>query len=230
MLRYLLLNGISLSAQRQLDLAHNLVPGNLALTRIWRASHAAPPTQEQKLARLKSELDDPKITEDQREGLQAAIKGGETQERGDCQLVKPLQEVTIPIVPSLRGEEMQPNGLAVAGLEVSLNGKKRRLGIDTGASGILLSRSVAKASGLVPEWEIKEEGICDFGPAGVYVTHLDDIRIGTMEFKNCVVQVLEQKDVLDVDGLIGTEVFKDYLVTLDIPQRQLRLGPLPQGK
>jgi hypothetical protein len=30
-----------------------------------------------------------------------------------------------------------------------------------------------------------------------------------------------------VDGLIGPDVFRDYLVTLDYPGRELRLGPLP---
>ena len=33
--------------------------------------------------------------------------------------------------------------------------------------------------------------------------------------------------VPDVDGLIGPDVFRDYLVTLDYPGRELRLGPLP---
>jgi len=32
----------------------------------------------------------------------------------------------------------------------------------------------------------------------------------------------------DVDGLIGPDVFRDYLVTLDYPGRELRLGPLPR--
>ena len=39
--------------------------------------------------------------------------------------------------------------------------------------------------------------------------------------------MLEQ-DRLDVDGLIGPDVFRDYLVTLDLPGREVRLGALPK--
>jgi len=42
------------------------------------------------------------------------------------------------------------------------------------------------------------------------------------------VRVLEQSGVLDVDGLIGPDVFRDYLVTLDFPGREVRIGPLPK--
>ena len=68
----------------------------------------------------------------------------------------------------------------------------------------------------------------DSGTTGVFVTHVDDIKIGKMEFKNCMVRVLEQSGVLDVDGLIGPDVFRDYLVTLDFPGREVRIGPLPK--
>jgi len=49
-----------------------------------------------------------------------------------------------------------------------------------------------------------------------------------MEFKNCMVRVLERSGAMGVDGLIGTDVFRDYLVTLYIPGRELRIGPLPK--
>jgi predicted aspartyl protease len=114
-----------------------------------------------------------------------------------------------------------------AGLDVLINGKRKRLEIDTGASGLLLSRSVAKAAGLVPELETTAEGFGDQGPASAYVTHVDSIRIGGMEFRNCMVRVLEKHSVLGTDGLIGTDVFRDFVVTLDTPGRELRLGPLP---
>jgi len=100
--------------------------------------------------------------------------------------------------------------------------------IDSGASGLLLSRSVAKSAGLVPELETHASGVGDSGAAGAYVTHVDNIRIGSLEFRNCMVHVLERAGTLDVDGLIGPDVFRDYLVTLDIPGREVRLGPLPK--
>src|ERR1035441_10512630 len=42
-----------------------------------------------------------------------------------------------------------------------------------------------------------------------------------------MVRVLEKRSVLGTDGLIGTDVFRDFVVTLDTPGRELRLGPLP---
>jgi aspartyl protease len=114
---------------------------------------------------------------------------------------------------------------------VEINGKKRRLEIDTGASGLLLTSSVAKSAGLVPEVETKVSGIGDNGAAGTFVTHVDNIKIGKMEFHNCQVRVLEPGNELekttDIDGLIGPDVFRDYVVTLDTPGMEVRLSPLP---
>ena len=66
------------------------------------------------------------------------------------------------------------------------------------------------------------------GPASAYVTHVDDIKIGAMEFKNCMVQVLEQPaNDLRCGWPHRPGRFPDYVVTLDIPVREVRLGPLP---
>jgi hypothetical protein len=47
-----------------------------------------------------------------------------------------------------------------------------------------------------------------------------------------MVQVLDASNMVgrmaDVDGLIGPDVFRDYVVTLDYPGREMRLGPLPR--
>ena len=37
----------------------------------------------------------------------------------------------------------------------------------------------------------------------------------------------DRKDILGMDGLIGTDVFSSYLVTLDYPMRKFILAPLP---
>jgi predicted aspartyl protease len=226
--RFLNLSGQYKSAQTELDRAHALAPENAMITARWRSSHAVPPTTEQRLAGLKARLNNPALTDEQKEGINAAIKGIETREKGDCELVTPVTETKLPMVQITNGAGVNPQDMYAAGLEVQFNGKKRRLEIDTGASGLLLSRSVANSAGLVAELETKANGVGDNGPAGVFVTHVDDIKIGKMEFKNCMVHVLEQKGVLDVDGLIGPDVFRDYLVTLDIPGREVRIGPLPK--
>jgi len=223
---YMRLSGRYGSSQRQLEVAHSLSPDNEEISRRWRQSHAVPATAEQRLEILKASLDQPELTDERKDGINAAIKGIETREKGDCQLVQPVKEVKLPMLPIGNGGPV--NSMYAAGLEVQFNGKKKRLEIDTGASGLLLSRSVAKSAGLIPELEVKAGGIGDHGPAGAFVTHVDDIRIGSMEFRNCMVSVLEHSSVLDVDGLIGPDVFRDYVVTLDIPGREVRLSPLPR--
>ena len=226
--RFLELSGMYASAQRRLEIAHRYSPDNPEIGRRWRASHALPLTPEQQLALLKARLDNPSLTQEQKDGIQAAIGGIEAREKGSCELVSPVTATKVPIVPIANGPVSSPQDMYGAGLDVELNGKKRRLEIDTGASGMLLSRSVAKSAGLVPELEVKTGGVGDQGPANSFVTHVDDIKIGNMEFRNCMVRVLEQGDVLGVDGLIGTDVFRDYVVTLDIPGREMRIGPLPK--
>ena len=227
--RFFNLSGMYGSAQRRLEIAHTLSPDNPQIERRWRSTHAVRRTAEQQLTFLKERLaNSASLTDEQKEGMQAAIKGIETREKGSCELVSPVTETKLPIVPIAQGAAMTQGDMYGAGLDVLFNGKRKRLEIDTGASGLLLSRSVAKSAGLIPELDIKAGGIGDQGLANAFVTHVDDIKIGSMEFKNCMVQVLEHGDVLGVDGLIGTDVFKNYVVTLDIPGREVRIGPLPK--
>jgi hypothetical protein len=227
MSRYLYLLGLYASSQRELERAYWLSPDNSDIARRWRATHAVPQTAEQRLATLKKRLDNPSLTDPQKDAINAAVKGVESNEKGGCELVSPVEEAKFPIIP------VPDNGsieiMNEGGLDVQLDGKKKRLEIDTGASGMTLSNAAAKAAGLVPEYQIKIGGVGDDGPANAYVTHVDDIRIGKMEFHNCMVQVVAPGNTLEriADGLIGPDVFRDYLVTLDYPGREMRLSPLP---
>jgi hypothetical protein len=54
------------------------------------------------------------------------------------------------------------------------------------------------------------------------------IRIGELEFEDCMVQVSERRWITGEEGLIGADVFRSYLVDIDSPARKLRLSPLPQ--
>jgi Tfp pilus assembly protein PilF/predicted aspartyl protease len=225
--RYLEFSGMHRKAESQFDVAHTLSPNSAAITRRWQAAHAIPLTIDQRRAIVTHRLERTTLSDDEKEGLTAALKGLDSREKGSCELASPLGPVKLPIVPIQENASMDQRAMQADGLDISFNGKKRRLEIDTGASGLLLSRAVAKAAGLVPEVNVKVGGVGDEGLTGGYVTHVDDIRIGSMEFKNCSVQVLE-RNLDGVDGLIGTDVFRDYLVTVDTPGRELRLDLLPR--
>ncbi len=114
------------------------------------------------------------------------------------------------------------------GLVVKLNNHASLLQIDTGASGILVSRSSARRAGLVPFSKAEVGGIGDEGTKPSYTAYADSIRVGNLEFQDCAVEVMDSSSINDdQDGLIGMDVFSDFLVTLDWPMRKVLLGPLP---
>lgn len=223
--RYLRLKGMLATAREQLDLARSLSPEDGVIRRAWMAEHATPPTAAERIERLTERMKNENLTDEQREGLAAALKAARVREKGDCQMVSPVTTAKLEMLSISNGPSYPVYAM---GLKVLLNGHEKKFELDTGASGLLISRASAKSAGLVPELEIKAGGIGDSGPASAFVTHVDDLRIGGMEFKNCMVRVLEKSSVLEIDGLIGTDVFGNYLVTLDTPGRQLRLDPLPK--
>jgi tetratricopeptide (TPR) repeat protein len=229
MARYLYLLGYYRRSQVELERAYWLSPDNSDIARRWHESHAVPQTAEQRVAMLRKLLDNASLPDARKDAVNAAIKGIESSEKGDCELVSPIDGVKLPIVPVPDNGSIED--MEEGGLDLQINGRKRRLEIDTGASGLTLSASSAKALGLVPEAQVKIGGIGDDGLANAIVSHVDNIKIGKMEFRNCMVQVLAPGNMLDrvpdVDGLIGPDVFRDYVVTLDYPGRELRLGPLP---
>ncbi|MGI8784527.1 MAG: aspartyl protease family protein [Acidobacteriota bacterium] len=51
--------------------------------------------------------------------------------------------------------------------------------------------------------------------------------MGELEFNNCVVEVTQKRLFADSDGLIGTDIFADFLIHLNYPGRLLKLALLP---
>jgi predicted aspartyl protease len=113
------------------------------------------------------------------------------------------------------------------GLDVKVNQKKARLQIDTGAGGLTISRSVAEHAGLKPYSQTEIGGVGDHGERAAYRAFAESIQIGNLEFHDCAVEVVDNKNMLDIDGLIGMDVFSKFLVTLNYPERKLTLSSLP---
>jgi hypothetical protein len=70
-------------------------------------------------------------------------------------------------------------------------------------------------------------GIGDRGDQSGYVGHVDSIRLGNLEFCDCYVDVTEKRSALDDDGLVGADLFENFLVDLDFSGRKFRLSELP---
>jgi predicted aspartyl protease len=141
-----------------------------------------------------------------------------------CRLVSSAVNTEIPFASLMR----DATHIRAFGLDVKLNDRGVRLQIDTGASGLLVSRSVADRAGLTAFSKTEVGGIGSQGGKQGYVAFADSIKIGTLEFHDCAVRVLDARNVVDSDGLIGMDVFSNFLVTLDYPVRKLALGPLPR--
>jgi predicted aspartyl protease len=147
-----------------------------------------------------------------------------TEPRKSCRLVSNNENATVPFALLMRDAQH----IQGFGLDVKLNDRHARLEIDTGAGGILVSRSVAEHAGLKQFSRNEVGGIGSQGQRSGYIAYADDIKIGSLEFRDCEVQVIDQRNVTEIDGLIGMDVFSHFLVTLDYPMRKLILGPLPQ--
>jgi tetratricopeptide (TPR) repeat protein len=141
-----------------------------------------------------------------------------------CKLVSKLTATETALQPMLT----DPTHLHGYGLEVKVNGRSSRLLLDTGASGLLISKKMAEKAGIKQLAASKLGGIGDKGMVDAYIGYADSIKIGNLEFQNCLVEVSDKRSVLDDDGLIGADVFSHYLVTIDFPHQKLKLQELPK--
>jgi tetratricopeptide (TPR) repeat protein len=113
------------------------------------------------------------------------------------------------------------------GLRVRLNDRATvTLLLDTGSSGVTITRKLAEKIGASKLSEQALEGVGKSGPAVGYKAWVDKVVIGDLEFHDCFVHATP-REIAQVDGTIGTDVFSKYLIMLDLPGHKLRLEPLP---
>jgi predicted aspartyl protease len=138
-------------------------------------------------------------------------------------LVSAYARTEIRLEPVLRNRELRAYRVAV-----SINGGEPvRLLLDTGAGGIVLN------AGLAERFQVKRlapatvSGLGDTGDVRGYVGTAERIRVGGVEFRDAVVTVGEGPRIGGEQGLVGTDIFERFLVTLDLPNAVLRLEPFP---
>ena len=217
------LNSMYASERREIGFAHALDPWDQGIRSVWIGT--LPLTQ--RVEEQKKFLDSSNgLDEEERkraEHVLAYLENRIDNPGKTCHLVSSATSTQIPMVPVMNGVRF----MGAWGLDVSFNNKTARLDIDTGASGLFISRAVAERAGLKPVEHVNVGGVGDQGMAGAYTAYADSIRVGSLEFHDCLVEVSDRKDVVNMDGLIGADVFSNYLVTLDYPGRKLSLSPLP---
>lgn len=113
------------------------------------------------------------------------------------------------------------------GLPVTINGRRSKLLLDTGAGGITINRKLAARAGVQRIANVRIGGVGDKGDAQGYAAYADSIQVGSLEFRNCPLDVIEKRSVGDEEGLIGADVFGQFLIEIDFPNHKLKLSQLP---
>jgi tetratricopeptide (TPR) repeat protein len=152
------------------------------------------------------------------------LKEEAKQHRQPCRLVSRITNTQTPLVRLLE----DPTHLRGYGLAVILNGTRANIMLDTGASGIVVKRRIAEKAGIAKLTETNIWGVGDRGPRNAFVGTANSIRIGELEFQDCPVEVIESRSVAGEDGLIGADVFEDFLVDINFPEEKLKLSELPK--
>ena len=219
--RVLRLAGLFASSRKDIEQAHRMDPVDVEIRRSW--INTLP--RKRRLEELASLMNDPAILNAKDRGRMAdSLAHASDSGTNDCKQEDPRPSSTIQMQELMDG----PHREVGIGLDVYFNGKRRRLELDTGASGILLSRDASGGLGLTKEETHDTGGVGDEGRVSSSVAHVESIKIGNLEFKHCPVELLDKRGRLDIDGLIGANVFARYLVTLDYPGLQVRLDPMPK--
>jgi hypothetical protein len=224
------LSGYHATAQKHLNIAHQLSPNNDDIRLAWINSLS----QAQSVAELGKFIQDSKTLDDKRRtNLTTRLNQETSALKNPCELSSATSPVRIPMAP-VYGTV----GIDHYGLEVAFNGHKRILQIDTRASGLLLTHNSYTGMGLQ---KVSSSHVYDPGTQESAVVDLltaASVRIGNVEFKNCNVTALDNTSIMSGeadagqrvdqgDGLIGTDIFSRYLVTLDYGKHEVRLEPLP---
>ncbi len=208
-----------------LETAHNLAATDIEVQRAWMGMLP----RKERLAALESYLagphpDNPEETQWMQEYLDF-LKATVDKPVHACRLISKVEqtETNLEVMTGADGRRMRGIGLSV-----NLNDRHAHLLLDTGAGGIIVSRKVAEKAGLPQISAAHYGGIGDKGLQSGHTAVADHIRIGELEFQDCVVSVSEKGSVADEDGLIGADVFGAYVVDIDLPGMKLKLSPLPK--
>ena len=210
-------------AYGELQIAHEIAPDDIEVQRAWLSMLP----RKERLAALEAYLagshpDDEEETKWMTETLEF-LKATADKPIHRCRLVSKVEQTETKLETVYAGNRMRGIGLSV-----KLNDRNVHLLLDTGAGGIMVGRKVAEKAGLTRISALHYGGIGDKGLQSGYTAVADHIRVGELEFQDCVVFASDKGSVADEDGLIGADVLGAYLIDIDLPGMRLKLSPLPK--
>jgi hypothetical protein len=224
-----------------IDKAHSLAPDDPEVLLPWAATRAksaeAIAGYEQYLEEVKKqstpEQDKKQATPEQDKNQPARehqwvmerVKG--LKELGDTEtnaLISPVAHYDLPMDYILR-DSTHLQGWQT---KVAIGScKPVKLVIDTGTQGILIGDSLAQKCGVKKLYDGFMTGVGSKPPVGIYTGLADHVQIGLVEFKNVLIDVEERTPIGDEVGLIGTDLFGNFLINLNLSDYKLTLDPLP---
>jgi tetratricopeptide (TPR) repeat protein len=213
------------TAYVELQAAHEIAPDDIEVRRRWIAMLP----RKERLAAIEAYLSEPHPDDEEEtkrmmeylEFLRATID----KPVHACKLASKIERTETGLDTVSAPDQ---RGIRGIGLSVKLNNRNVHLLLDTGAGGITVSGRVAEKAGLDRISSVHLGGIGDKGLQSGYTAVAEHIRIGELEFEDCVIAVSDQNSLTGVDGLIGADVFGSYLVDIDLPGERLKLSPLPK--
>jgi tetratricopeptide (TPR) repeat protein len=214
---------LRMHAKLMYELAHDRDPEDPDIRRAWLFTLSRKERIQALRGLLSEEADEDEDDRGHLETSLAAMEEAEVEGRTGCHLVSKVDETHISMERMLYGAAR----IRGYGLKVLLNGAKSSLLVDTGSTGILVSKRIAEKAGITSIVKTDVHGIGDKGAAGGFVGVAESIKIGDLEFKGCHIGVMERNSVAEEDGLIGADIFSRYLVGIDFPDMKLNLTPLP---
>jgi predicted aspartyl protease len=211
------------TARMLTEIAHKNDPKDPDIDEAWLFSM----TRQERVEEWKKRLAEGRYEDgEEKLGLAAAIAVAADRNKNQnrsCTLVNKVSATEAKLEPRM----LDARRFGSYELGVKVNGVKAMLELDTGAGGILVSTRIAEKAGLAKIADNAIGGIGDKGAANGYVAFAEKVQIGELEFQNCYIDVVDKKRSLNVDGLIGADVFSSYLVDIDFPNRKLKLSQLP---
>jgi predicted aspartyl protease len=135
-----------------------------------------------------------------------------------------LLSASLPEVRQVRHEiplrpTIDANGAVIG---VQINGHRLHLLLDTGARDLVLGSKAASRCGLRPQ--NPQSTLSAIGgssvPAASTAARID---IGGLQIPNVPVRILADSPVRQADGLIGAQVFRSFLLEIDMRAGRLRL-------
>jgi tetratricopeptide (TPR) repeat protein len=210
-------------AKTDIDQAYKLDPGDPDIRRAYLATLTGQERIKALQSYLAGDTDDDSETLENLKNELTVLESESNHPQNVCRLVTNLTSTETRLEQLL----VDSQHIRGYGLNVKVNGVSSRLMLDTGASGILIDRKIAEKAGIKSIVDDKINGIGDKGGAAGYLGHADKIQIGALEFENCFVEVASGRSVLGDDGLIGADVFRHFLVDMDMPNEKFKLSELP---